>query len=171
MSASDPDSSIYMNDTPKQIQKKIGNAFSGGQDTRELHRQLGGRTAVDIPYFLLTYFLEDDAELERIKNAYESGEMETGEIKKIATTLVQAFVREYQERRAKVTTDIRDEFLRPRPLQYKGSDFQTLLRSEREAEIKHIKGTQIYRNDKVELIRALQLTKEEVTSLLAEVEK
>ena len=171
MSASDPDSSIYMNDTPKQVQSKIRNAFSGGQETRELHRQLGGRTAVDIPYFLLTYFLEDDAELERIKNAYESGEMETGEMKKIATTLVQAFVREFQERRAVVTKEIRDEFLRPRPLQYKGSDFQNMLRLERDAEIKHIKGSQVYRKDKLELIRALQPTKEELTSLLAEIEK
>ena len=171
MSASDPDSSIYMSDTPKQIQKKIGNAFSGGQETRELHRQLGGRTAVDIPYFLLTYFLEDDVELERIRDAYESGEMETGEIKKKASTLVQEFVREFQERRVVVTAEIKDEFLRPRPLQYKGSDFQTMLKLERDAEIKSIKASQIYRKDKLELVRAFRLTKEELSTLLAEAEK
>ena len=42
MSASDPNSAIFVTDTPKQIKDKINkHAFSGGQDTKELQLQHG----------------------------------------------------------------------------------------------------------------------------------
>jgi tryptophanyl-tRNA synthetase len=67
MSASDPNSSIYMSDKLAQIKKKVtSHAFSGGQETVEEHRRLGGDTEVDVSYQYLTFFLEDDEELERI---------------------------------------------------------------------------------------------------------
>jgi len=67
MSASDANSSIYMTDKPNQIKNKINrHGFSGGQETEEEHRRLGGNTEVDIAYQYLTFFLEDDEELERL---------------------------------------------------------------------------------------------------------
>ena len=42
-------------------------AFSGGRDTKEEHRRLGGNTALDVSYQYLSFFLEDDARLEQIK--------------------------------------------------------------------------------------------------------
>ena len=42
MSASDPNSAIFVTDTPKQIKDKINkHAFSGGQDTKELQLKHG----------------------------------------------------------------------------------------------------------------------------------
>ena len=142
MSASDVDSSVFLSDTDKQIQKKIGNAFSGGQDTRELHREMGGRTEVDIPYQYLTFFLEDDDELERIRAAYEKGEMESGEMKKTCTGVIQEYVRAFRERRKAVTEEVRDEFLRPRRLEFKGcpaeesEEIRVLEREIREREVR-----------------------------------
>ncbi|KAL9715040.1 tryptophan--tRNA ligase [Leucoagaricus gongylophorus] len=67
MSASDTNSSIYMTDKPNQIKNKINrHGFSGGQETEEEHRRLGGNTEVDVAYQYLTFFLEDDEELERL---------------------------------------------------------------------------------------------------------
>jgi tryptophanyl-tRNA synthetase len=67
MSASDPNSSIFMTDKPNQIKKKINShGFSGGKETEEEHRRLGGDTEVDVAYQYLTFFLEDDEELERL---------------------------------------------------------------------------------------------------------
>ena len=67
MSSSDPNTSIYMSDSPSQIKNKINrHGFSGGQETEEEHRRLGGNTEVDVSYQYLTFFLEDDEELERI---------------------------------------------------------------------------------------------------------
>ena len=42
-------------------------AFSGGRDTKEEHRRLGGNTEVDVSYQYLTFFLEDDEKLAQIK--------------------------------------------------------------------------------------------------------
>ena len=120
MSASDMDSSIYLNDTDNQVKKKIGRAFSGGQDTRELHEKLGGRTAVDMPFQFLTFFLEDDERLEEIRQSYEKGNMQSGEMKATATKELQAYVSAFRERRKAVTPEIRDEFMRPRQLVFRG---------------------------------------------------
>ena len=120
MSASDPDSTIYLSDTDKQIQKKIGKAFSGGQDTKELQEKLGGRTNVDVPFQYLTFFLEDDDRLEEVQQRYEKGEMQSGEMKMQATKELQDYVKAFRERRKAVTDEVRDEFMRPRQLQFKG---------------------------------------------------
>lgn len=42
-------------------------AFSGGKDTVEEHRKYGGNAEVDVSFMYLTFFLEDDDELEKIK--------------------------------------------------------------------------------------------------------
>ena len=67
MSASDPNSGIYMTDTPNQIKNKINkHGFSGGKETEEEHRRLGGNPDVDVSYQFLSFFLEDDEELQKI---------------------------------------------------------------------------------------------------------
>lgn len=42
-------------------------AFSGGKDTVEEHRQFGGNADVDVSFMYLTFFLEDDEQLEKIR--------------------------------------------------------------------------------------------------------
>ncbi|KAJ6620253.1 tryptophanyl-tRNA synthetase [Mycena sp. CBHHK59/15] len=104
MSASDPNSSIYMSDKPAQIKNKvIRHGFSGGKETEEEHRRLGGDTDVDVSYQYLTFFLDDDEELERIGVEYRAGRLLTGELKGKCIELLQKFVGEFQERKAKVT--------------------------------------------------------------------
>ena len=56
-----------MTDTPNQIKNKINRyGFSGGQETEEEHRRLGGNPDVDVSYKYLSFFLEDDAELQTL---------------------------------------------------------------------------------------------------------
>lgn len=114
MSASADTSAVFMTDTAKQIQKKINKyAFSGGKATVEEQRALGGDCDVDVAYQYITFFLEDDAELERIRTAYSSGEMLTGELKQICIKLIQEFVAKFQAQRALVTDDMVAEFANP----------------------------------------------------------
>lgn len=109
MSASIDASAIFMNDTPKRIKDKINrHAFSGGGDTLELHRAHGGDPDVDVPFQYLTFFLEDDARLEHLRQGYRAGEILTGEMKKECVAVLQDFVASFQRRRAAVT----DEMLR-----------------------------------------------------------
>lgn len=67
MSASDTTSSIFMTDTAGQIKNKINkHGFSGGRETEEEHRQLGGDPDVDVAYQYLTFFEESDEVLKQL---------------------------------------------------------------------------------------------------------
>jgi tryptophanyl-tRNA synthetase len=122
MSASVDSSAIFLTDTPNQIKNKINRfAFSGGQDTAEKQRELGGNTKADVPFQYLTFFMEDDDELARIKKAYESGEMMTGEIKQICIRYLQEYVAAFQMRRKGVSEEIVNDFFSRKQLVYKGN--------------------------------------------------
>uniref|UniRef100_A0A915DYH1 Tryptophan--tRNA ligase, cytoplasmic n=1 Tax=Ditylenchus dipsaci TaxID=166011 RepID=A0A915DYH1_9BILA len=119
MSSSEPNSCIFMDDKPNQIKNKINKyGFSGGQETVELHRELGGNCDVDISFQFLRFFLDDDDELEQIRQKYSTGEMLTGELKKITIGVVQKLVSEFQERREKVTDETVAEFTKIRKLAF-----------------------------------------------------
>ena len=62
--------------------------------------------------------MEDDEELQRIREEYGSGRMLTGEVKKILIGEVQALIHEFQERRAAVTEEDVDAFYAIRKLEF-----------------------------------------------------
>ncbi|KAJ6606404.1 hypothetical protein DFH09DRAFT_1120105 [Mycena vulgaris] len=112
MSASDPNSSIYMSDKPAQIKNKVNkHGFSGGKETEEEHRRLGGDPDVDVSYQYLSFFLDDDEELERLGVEYRAGRLLTGELKGKCIDLLQKFVGDFQGRKAKVTEADIDTFM------------------------------------------------------------
>ncbi|KAG5944555.1 tryptophan--tRNA ligase [Claviceps sorghi] len=122
MSASDDNSAIFLSDSAKQIKTKINKyAFSGGRETLEEHREKGGNADVDVAYQYLTFFMEDDQELKKIKDDYTSGKLLTGELKAICIDHVQKYVGAFQERRSKVTDAVVDDFMSVRPLEWRGN--------------------------------------------------
>ena len=122
MSASKDESAIFLSDTPNKVKNKINKyAFSGGQDTAELQKQLGGRTKDDVSFQYLTFFLENDNELAQIKDDYETGKMLTGELKQKCIKVVQEFVAEFQARRKEVTDQILEDFMSRKQLTYGGN--------------------------------------------------
>ncbi|CAG2210588.1 WARS [Mytilus edulis] len=119
MSASDPNSSIFLTDSDEQIKTKINKyAFSGGKPTEEEHRKHGGNCDIDVSYQYLTFFMEDDAKLADIKSRYTSGKMLTGELKQELTNVLQKLVGEHRERRLNVTDDIVNEYMKSRKLKF-----------------------------------------------------
>ncbi|KAL1152655.1 hypothetical protein V6Z11_A09G124900 [Gossypium hirsutum] len=117
MSASDPNSAIYVTDSAKDIKYKVNkHAFTGGQETIEKHRQYGANLEVDIPIKYLNFFLEDDAELEHIKKAYGAGRMLTGEVKKRLIEVLTEIVERHRRARAAVSDEMVDAFMAVRPL-------------------------------------------------------
>lgn len=128
MSASVNTSAIFLSDKPNEIKTKINKyAFSGGQTTLEEQKRLGGRADIDVPFQYLTFFMEDDDELERIRQAYESGAMMTGEMKQICIRYLQEFVAEFQKRRSAVTDEVRRDFFARKPLLFKGKTAEQMV--------------------------------------------
>ncbi|ROW09984.1 hypothetical protein VPNG_06580 [Cytospora leucostoma] len=122
MSASVDSSAIFMKDTANQIKNKVNkHAFSGGKETLEEHRELGGNPDIDVAYQYLRYFMEEDDELQKVYDSYKRGEMLTGELKALCIKYLQDYVKEFQENRAKVTDEVLEEFMRVRPLECKGN--------------------------------------------------
>jgi tryptophanyl-tRNA synthetase len=97
---------IFLDMTPKQISKSIrSNAYSGGQESLELHRRVGADITVDISYQYLVFFLESDEELERVAREYSSGRMLSSEVKDLAIRVVTQVVLDHQSRVAELTED------------------------------------------------------------------
>ncbi|KAH8810794.1 tryptophanyl-tRNA synthetase [Xylogone sp. PMI_703] len=134
MSASIDSSAIKVTDSPKQILKKIQGAFSGGQPTVEEHREKGGDPEIDVSYQYLRFFLDDDEELEQIRQDYKSGKMLTGEIKKRCADELAKYCTAFQERRAKVTDEVLDHFMTPRPLLFRGTSTLSFVENSKPSE-------------------------------------
>jgi len=101
MSSSEETKGILSTDTPGEVKNKINKyAFSGGRDTVEEHRKLGGNPDVDVSFQYLKYlFEEDDNKLAEIERDYKSGKMLTGELKKYTIEKINEFLAKHQERR------------------------------------------------------------------------
>ena len=93
--------SVFMTDTPSEVKNKINKyAFSGGQKTTDEHRKKGGNPDVDVSFQYLKMFFEpDDKKLAEIEEKYRSGEMLTGELKKILIDKINVFLKEHQKKR------------------------------------------------------------------------
>lgn len=91
---------IYTTDDAKTVKEKINKyAFSGGRDTMEEHRKLGGNPDVDVSYQWLTFFEEDDNKVKEIYKRYTSGKLLSGELKAILIEKINAFLKGHQQKR------------------------------------------------------------------------
>lgn len=113
MSSSDSTNSvIYLSDSPDEVKKKINKyAFSGGKDTLEEHRKLGGNPYIDVSFQYLKIFFEpDDKKLKKIEDDYKSGKLLSGELKAILIEKINSFLKEHQKKREDAKKMI-DKFL------------------------------------------------------------
>ncbi|MFB6203820.1 MAG: tryptophan--tRNA ligase [Candidatus Nanohaloarchaea archaeon] len=111
MSSSDPKSYIALTDDIEDAKEKIDQAKTGGQDSLEEHREKGADISEDMVFELLAFHLiENDDELERIREEYSSGEMLSGELKQIAKERLEEFLVEHRERREQAGPEV-EQFL------------------------------------------------------------
>jgi tryptophanyl-tRNA synthetase len=96
MSTSKPNSAIFLNDDEKTIRKKINKAFSGGQDTVEKHKELGGDPDVDVSFIYLEKLFLSKEESEKLREQYKKGDLLSGELKKIFADKAVEFVKGFQ---------------------------------------------------------------------------
>lgn len=114
MSSSNADTAIYMSDTPKMVKSKINKyAFSGGQDTLELHRKLGGDPSVDISFqWLYQFFESDDNKIKKIEEDYISGELLSGELKAILIDKINQYLENHRNKKETLKDKIEDYLIK-----------------------------------------------------------
>lgn len=114
MSSSNADTAIYMSDTPKMVKSKINKyAFSGGQDTLELHRKLGGDPSVDISFqWLYQFFESDDNKIKKIEEDYISGDLLSGELKAILIEKINQYLENHRNKKETLKDKIEDYLIK-----------------------------------------------------------
>lgn len=117
MSSSVINSAIYLDDTPKQIKKKINKfAFSGGQETLELQKELGGNPDVDVSFQYLEIFCSDTKKIEQIREDYKSGNLMTGKLKQSIIELLTNMLTDHQNKKQKITDEVVQKYMTPRSI-------------------------------------------------------
>ncbi len=97
MSASKPESTIFVTDDEQTVKRKIMNAFTGGQPTVKEQREKGGNPEICSVYKWHTLFTEDDRELAEIYHDCKSGDLLCGECKLRLLKKVQGVLDEIRE--------------------------------------------------------------------------
>lgn len=94
---------IYLQDSPKEVRKKVMNAFSGGQASVDEHRLKGGDPDVDVPYTYLRYFFLTAAEAEDIAVQYRNGKLLSGEMKSMLLDRIEERLETFRKSYEKVS--------------------------------------------------------------------
>ena len=111
MSSSRPETTIFLDDSVSDMEKKVKRAMSGGQSTVEEHRRLGGDCEKDVAFqYLHSFFETDDMALEEIRREYSSGRMLAAEIKQICIDKASEWLTNLDEKRNSIGDQI-DDFL------------------------------------------------------------
>ncbi|RUM34649.1 MAG: tryptophan--tRNA ligase [Archaeoglobus sp.] len=99
MSSSKPESYISLFDSPDLAVKKVKRAITGGRGSAEEQKRLGGEPEACTVFELFSiHLIERDDELEEIKRRCKNGEQLCGQCKKLASQLVEEFLKDFQEK-------------------------------------------------------------------------
>jgi tryptophanyl-tRNA synthetase len=113
MSASQPNTAIFTTDTPKTANKKIMSAFTGGRDTVEEQKKLGGKPAICNVYSYFYFLFEkDDKKLLERETLCKTGTLMCGDCKKELAERVTVFLIDFQEKRNKAKDSLEHFFLK-----------------------------------------------------------
>lgn len=103
MSSSNPDSAVFLTDSPDEVRSKIDTAVTGGRHTVEEQREKGGKPDECMIYnFYVYHLLEEDEELLEVREECESGEILCGECKQRAFSLLSEFLTNHDEKREEI---------------------------------------------------------------------
>jgi len=103
MSKRDPMSLLTLEDVPKLAKKKIMNSLTGGRETTELQKKLGGEPEKCVAYELcLFHFCEDDEKVKQIYQECINGERICGNCKTEIADIVANFLDNHQKRKSRL---------------------------------------------------------------------
>ena len=113
MSASKKQTAIFTKDSPEIVKKKVGDAFTGGQASAKLQRELGGNPGICPVYkYHFMLFTLDDDEIRSIQSKCMNGELLCGDCKKDLIQKINKFLGEHQRQREKAKDNIEQYLLK-----------------------------------------------------------
>jgi len=102
MSSSDPNSGIFLDDSPTTVKKKLMKyAFSGGRDTAEEQRKYGANPDIDFAFNAYRLLEPDNEKVRKVYESYRSGAILSGEMKTLASDTINSFLAKLRENRPK----------------------------------------------------------------------
>jgi tryptophanyl-tRNA synthetase len=102
MSASEPETSIFVTDPPQVVKHKVWNAFTGGKETAAEQRKTGGDPSIcTIFQYFLYLFEDDDKKLTQREKQCRAGETLCGDCKAELTERINKFLAEHRRKREK----------------------------------------------------------------------
>jgi tryptophanyl-tRNA synthetase len=100
MSKRTPESGFTLDDTPAEASRRVLSAFTGGRDTEEEQRRLGGRADICPVYDLYRFhFAKDDDHVKLVYHECTKGIRLCGECKQEAAGLVKDFLQDHHKKR------------------------------------------------------------------------
>jgi len=106
MSKRDPMSYLTLNDDPAVAGVKVMNCLTGGRETAELQRKLGGEPDKCVNYELaMFHFVEDDSRVKQIYEECIGGKRICGDCKAEVAEHVTRFLVDHQRKREKATDE------------------------------------------------------------------
>lgn len=98
MSASEPDTAILLSDKPNEVKRKISKAFTGGRDTIEEQKKLGGNPDICKIYEIFKYHHEDSKFVEKIYTKCKKGTLLCKECKQLCENFLNKFLKSHQKK-------------------------------------------------------------------------
>ncbi|MDD3647435.1 MAG: tryptophan--tRNA ligase [Candidatus Dojkabacteria bacterium] len=111
MSSSRPDSAIFLDDSEKDIERKIMKAYTGSVSSLEGHRRLGAIPEICPVFQTLRFHHGDTAYVEETYQKYKSGKLLATELKRIVVEFVLKMLKEQRRKRKKVDCNMIEKFI------------------------------------------------------------
>ncbi|HII83765.1 MAG TPA: tryptophan--tRNA ligase [Methanobacterium subterraneum] len=102
MSSSKPKTAIFLSDTPEVAEKKLKSAKTGGRESLEEQKKMGGVPEDCVVYEMLLYHLiQSDDELKEIYHQCREGSIMCGECKARSAEMMKNFFKNFHKKREK----------------------------------------------------------------------
>ena len=95
MSSSQPETAVFLTDSPEEAKRKIFRAFTGGRGTVEEQRKLGGNPEICKVFEFFRYHHPSSELVEEIYGKCKAGELVCGECKKICAEFIANFLEKH----------------------------------------------------------------------------